>query len=156
MAPPARRERQRARRAPVRPSGTTGLTTRAFVLALVVCALVVSAALPLRDLLGQRARIAELQQVQTAQRARVVALEDQRRLLEDPDHLARLARERLQYVRPGETAYVVLAPEQPPAAPVPGEVPAPAGPQAPWYSQLWGSVQSADRPVELAPPAESR
>ena len=42
---------------------------------------------------------------------------------------------------PGETAYVVLAPE-------PGTVEqqeAQAA-QAPWYSQLWGSVQEADRP----------
>jgi cell division protein FtsB len=128
-----------------------GLTTRAAVLGLVLCALVVSAALPLREYLSQRAQIRDLQQSQSAARARVAALEEEKARLQDPDYVAALARDRLHFVRPGEIAYVVLAPSAPPVAPADAQRAAsvPAGPEAPWYSQLWGSVRGADRPVQV-------
>jgi cell division protein FtsB len=131
--------------------GTPGLTTRAAILGLVVCALVVSAALPLREYLGQRADIRHLEQSQAAAKARVAALEEQKARLNDPDYVAALARDRLHFVRPGETAYVVIAPTAAAAAPRDARraEAAPAGPEAPWYSQLWGSVRSADRPVQV-------
>ena len=94
-----------------------GLTTRAAVLGLVLCALVVSAALPLREYLSQRAEIRNLQQSQSAARARVASLEEQKARLNDPDYVAALARDRLHFVRPGEVAYVVLAPSAPAVAP---------------------------------------
>jgi cell division protein FtsB len=128
-----------------------GLTTRAAILGLVVCALVVSAALPLREYLSQRADIRHLQQSQAAAKARVAALEEQKARLADPDYVAALARDRLHFVRPGEVAYVVIAPSAPPVTPADAHraASAPAGPEAPWYSQLWGSVRSADRPVQV-------
>lgn len=128
-----------------------GLTTRAAVLGLVVCALVVSAALPLREYLSQRSQIRELQQSQAAAKQRVSALEEQKARLQDPAYVAALARDRLHFVRPGETAYVVIAPSSAPAAPRDAARAATAavGPEAPWYSQLWGSVRSADRPVQV-------
>jgi cell division protein FtsB len=131
--------------------GPTGLTTRAAILGLVVCALVVSAALPLREFLSQRAEIRHLEQSQVAAKARVAALEEQKARLNDPDYVAALARDRLHFVRPGEIAYVVIAPTAPAAAPKDARraTTAPAGPDAPWYSQLWGSVRSADRPVQV-------
>lgn len=130
-----------------------GLTTRTAILGLVVCALVVSAALPLREFLSQRADIRHLEQSQAAAKARVTGLEEQKARLADPDYVAALARDRLQFVRPGETAYVVIAPTAPPAASGDGRraATAAAGPEAPWYSQLWGSVRSADRPVQVRP-----
>ena len=128
-----------------------GLTTRAAVLGLVVCALLVSAALPLREFLGQRGDIRQLEEQQAEAHKRVAALEEQKARLEDPSYTAALARDRLHFVRPGETAYVVIAPSAPAVAPKDAEraAAAPAGPQAPWYSQLWGSVRSADRPVQV-------
>ena len=130
-----------------------GLTTRAAVLGLVVCALVVSAALPLREYLSQRADIRRLQQSQAAATQRVAQLEQEKARLADPAYVAALARDRLHFVRPGEIAYVILDPHA--AAATPAEAglaaAAPAGPQAPWYSQLWGSVRSADRPVQVRP-----
>ncbi len=122
------------------PSGV--LTTRAAVLGLVLCALVVSAALPLREYFTQRGRIERLEQQQAAQRERVVALERERRLLDDPAYTARLARERLHYVHPGETAYVVLAPESDERF-ADGSA-QPDDETAPWYSRLLGSVREAD------------
>jgi cell division protein FtsB len=122
-----------------------GLTTRAAALGLVVCALVMSAALPLREYLAQRSRIAQLQQSQQAQQGRVAALEKQRALLADPTYVASLARERLHYVKPGETTYVVLGPATAPApVTTEGQAP-PVGGSAPWWSQLWGTTRSADR-----------
>ena len=121
-------------------------TTRAALLGLVLCGLVLSAAVPLREFLDQRADIRRLESAQAEQRRHVTALTEQERLLRDPAHVRRLARERLHYVLPGETAYVVVRPEPEPhpqqlVVPV-----APPGSQAPWWSQLWGSVRAADRP----------
>jgi len=151
----AARRRDRARGAvrrgstgpAVPPPSTAALTTRAAVLGLVLCALVVSAALPLREWLTQRGVIAQMQQEQAEQTRRVQALEHQRQLLGDPAHVARLARERLHYVLPGETSYVVLDPQAGPAPAQRGPVVAPADPEAPWFTQLWGSVEAADEPT---------
>jgi cell division protein FtsB len=151
----ADRAATRAQNRPSKPEPTaaraTGLTTRAAVMGLVVCALLVSAALPLREFLGQRGDIRELEQQQAAANRRVAALEEQKARLEDPSYTAALARDRLHFVRPGETAYVVIAPSAAPVTPTDARraASAPTGPEAPWYSQLWGSVRSADRPVQV-------
>ena len=128
------------------------------MLGLVVCGLVVSAALPLREYLSQRGRIASAQAKNAEQQARVSALEQQLRQWRDPAYVKEQARERLHFVMPGEYAYVVLAPNtrtQPTgAAALPG-VQA-VGPEAPWYSQVWGSVRAADRPAPAPSPAPAR
>lgn len=130
-----------------------GLTTRAAVLGLVFCALVVSAALPLREYLAQRGQIAAARAQQEQARARVKALEDRLRQLQDPAYVRAQARARLHYVLPGETAYVLSTPR-------PGPTPTGAsvltgmtasGPEAPWYSQLWSSVRVADQPDPARP-----
>ena len=116
-----------------------------------VCALGVSAALPLREFLSQRGDIRRLEQSEAAARHRVALLEEQKARLSDPAYVAALARDRLHFVRPGETAYVVIAPTAPAAAPKDAKRAAAAavGANGPWYSQLWGSVRSADRPVQV-------
>jgi cell division protein FtsB len=127
-----------------------GLTTRAAILGLVVCALVVSAALPLREFLSQRGDIRKLEQSQAAARHRVAQLEEHKDRLSDPAYVAALARDRLHFVRPGETAYVIIAPSAPPArSDARRAASAAVGPDRPWYSQLWGGVRSADRPVQV-------
>ena len=131
-----------------------GLTTRAAILGLVVCALVVSAALPLREYLSQRGQIDAARARQAAAQARVRALEAQLRQLQDPAYVKAQARSRLHFVLPGETAYVVLAPSTPPVpagkAAITGATA--TGPEAPWYSQVWGSVRAADRPAPVPSP----
>lgn len=118
----------------------TGLTGRAAVLVLVIGALVVSAALPLRELLAQRSEISGVRTAQAATRERVSALEAERARLADPAYVASEARRRLQFVLPGETAYVIIRPTPAPGADSPVKA------SAPWYSQLWGSVRAADAP----------
>jgi hypothetical protein len=121
------------------------------VLGLVVCALVVSAALPLREYLTQRGQIDAARAKQAAAKERVAALETQLRQWQDPAYIKAQARTRLHFVLPGETAYVILAPS--PAAEPAGKAALTSatatGPEAPWYSQVWGSVKAADRPAPL-------
>jgi cell division protein FtsB len=106
-----------------------------------VVVLMLSAAFPLQEYLQQRAEISELQDVRDDAQERVSALEQERRRLQDPAFIAAEARRRLHFVLPGETAYVLV--DQPPAL---AEAGAPAGREAPWFSQVWGSVREADRP----------
>ena len=73
----------------------------------------------------------------------MAGLERRQQQLQDPEYVKQVARERLHYVMPGETLYEVLRPAAEPQAARPGRA-APAGPQAPWYSQVWGSVKAAD------------
>ena len=124
------------------------LTPRAAVLALVALGLVASAALPLREYLSQRAEIAELEQSQAQTRERIAALEAEKARMQDPAYIAAEARRRLHFVLPGETAYVVLAPDPAEVA----EAEQPKGAEAPWYSQIWSSVEQADRPAPLPAP----
>ena len=114
-------------------------TGRIAVLVLVVVTLVVSAALPLREFLSQRGEIAELARANAAATQRVEGLAAERERLDDPAHVAAEARRRLHFVMPGETAYVVIPPE-------PAAARDEADEDAPWYAQLWDSVERADRP----------
>ncbi|MDQ6874241.1 MAG: septum formation initiator family protein, partial [Actinomycetota bacterium] len=123
------------------------VTTRAALLGLAVCAVVLMLAYPLREYLAQRNQISHLGAQQAQQRAQVSALEQRRRQWQDPAFVKAQARQRLQYVMPGEVGYVVIDPGRQratkparPALTVAGRT-SPAGP---WYSQLWGSVRAAD------------
>ena len=126
------------------------------MLGLVVCALVVSAALPLREFLTQRSQISSARERNAQQRARVDALEKQLKQWADPAYVKAQARERLHFVLPGEYSYVVLSPSTAPT-PTGGRAALPGvqavGPEAPWYSQVWGSVRAADRPAPSPRPA---
>jgi len=110
--------------------------------------LLVSAGLPLREYLAQRGEISALEVEQADARDRVAELEAEKERLQDPAYIAAEARRRLHFVLPGETAYVVLAQDEAVAESQDG---GPAGEDAPWYSQLWGSVQEADRPSPDVP-----
>lgn len=138
--PVAGRPRREPRRSP--------LTPRAAVLALVALGLVASAALPLREYLSQRQEIGELEQAQAQTRERIAELEAEKARLQDPAYVAAEARRRLHFVLPGETAYVVLAPDGAAVA----EAEASKGAEEPWYSQVWDSVEQADRPVPTPAP----
>ena len=110
--------------------------------------LVLSAALPLREYLDQRSTISQLEQDAAAARARVADLEEAKRELQDPAYITAEARRRLHMTRPGEVTYVLITPP-----PAPDEAdPAPGGPGDPWWSQVWGSVESADRPPAAEAP----
>jgi hypothetical protein len=113
-------------------------------LALVLGALLLTYAYPVRIYLNQQAQIAALQGQQTAQQQRILVLADQVAAWNDPAYVAAQARQRLQMVEPGDTVYLVTGTGLTPAA---GGDPATATAQrtGPWYSQLWSSLHAADR-----------
>jgi cell division protein FtsB len=121
------------------------LTGRAAMLALVVCMLAISLAYPLREYLAQRGEIGEYQAKVAEQRERVAELEQARRRWQDPAYVEAQARDRLHYVMPGETSYVVLEADEAPAPDgVIEQEPAEAEP-SPWFADLWHSVEAAGR-----------
>ena len=123
-----------------RVGGAFGVTSprRAAVLVSVVVALALSVAVPLQNYLALRGELAGVRVEQAALRDQVTELERRRTLLENPDHIAAQARERLRYVRPGETPYIVQLP--PPAAAAPVGAAAAPEPADPWYTRLWRSI----------------
>ncbi len=129
---------------PVRRKPAGRLTKRAAVLALVVCALVLSLAYPMKQYLAQRSQIAQLAAQNAAKQAQVDALEHRKAQFKDPAYIKMLARERLQYVIPGESQYVVVKQGETGNG-TGGSGKTKSSARSPWYSQLWGSVQKADR-----------
>lgn len=120
------------------------LTGRAAILAVVVCAIAMSLAYPVREYISLRRNItaleAEKSRVETEQRK----LADQIQQQADPDVRKRVARERLHYCDVGTKCYVVMP--RTTATPQPGAGGQPqqnaSGP--PWYETLWESVEAAD------------
>jgi cell division protein FtsB len=121
-----------------------GLTGRAAVLGLVVCALVLSLAYPAKEFLAQRGEIGRLKSEKAQAQARVAALEERKRQLGDDAYIRAQARARLHYVLPGETVYVVV----PPAGSGSADDAKPDVPEVSqdgsWYGRLWGTVRTAD------------
>lgn len=109
---------------------------RATLLAVVVCVLMLSVAVPLRNYAGQRAELAAVYQQQRILTDKIAELERRRNLLSDPQEVQTQARERLRYARPGEVPYAV---QLPPGGLLPGE-PTPQEPTQPWYNRLWKSI----------------
>jgi hypothetical protein len=110
----------------------------------VLFALLLAYAYPVKIYLNQQAQIAALETSQASQRARIKNLQDETAKWKDPTYVATQARERLQMVKPGDTAYIVSGN----GAPAPGGDPnaGRAADTGPWYGQLWSSVRAADKP----------
>ncbi|HKS98558.1 MAG TPA: septum formation initiator family protein, partial [Rugosimonospora sp.] len=128
-----------------RPPQPHRFTGRATVLACVLGALLLAYAYPVRIYLNQQAQIASLQASQAAQSQRIKNLSDQSAKWNDPEYVKAQARSRLQMVKPGDVAYLIIdagAPATPSSDPDAGR----AKNTGPWYAQLWSSVQAADKP----------
>ncbi|NLE80495.1 MAG: septum formation initiator family protein [Rhodococcus sp.] len=128
-----------------------GLSTgRALILAVVVLVLALTLAVPLRTYMTQRA---EAEQVAAERVELEQELEDLRVLEErysDPAYIEAQARERLRFVRPGDTPYQVQ---------LPGDYKKPETPEeeaakvtGPWYRDLWRTVSEPQPEPESPPP----
>ena len=121
----------------------SNLTGRAAMLALVVCLLAISLAYPLREYLSQRGDISDYRARVAEQEARVAELRAQHERWEDKAYVEAQARERLHYVMPGETSYVVLEADEAPTRDGVVEAQAPDAARSPWFTDLWNSVEAA-------------
>jgi cell division protein FtsB len=116
------------------------MTGRATALCLVLIALMLAYAYPVRLYLEQEAQIQQLQSTQAAERARISSLSAQSAEWNDPAFIKAQARARFFMVPPGTKTYVVLTP--PTAAPASTAKAA----TTPWYGQLWSNIRGADDP----------
>jgi cell division protein FtsB len=120
----------------------TAFTGRAAVLALVVCALALTLAYPIQRYVQQQQQISDLEEQVAEGKQHVQALEQEKQRWRDPNYVRQQARERLHFVLPGETGYVVLGGDQESDG---SERTGGADEvlRQPWYDKLWGSVQAA-------------
>jgi cell division protein FtsB len=118
---------------------STRLTGRAALLAVVICAIALSLAYPVREYIAQRQQIDQLLAEQQTMAAQVKALTEERTKLSQAWYIEQQARNELHMCFPQEQCYEVIS----------GQVAktSAGGPQAvadPWYAKLWHSVQQAD------------
>jgi cell division protein FtsL len=118
---------------------TTRLTSRAAVLAVVICAIALSLAYPVRAYMVQRQRIDQLVAQQQTMLTQVKNLRAEQAKLSDRSYIEQLARQELDMCFPGTQCYIVEG-SQPL---INGTRDQQSGP-APWYAKLWRSVEQAD------------
>ena len=117
----------------------TRLTGRAAVLAVVICAIALSLAYPVREYVNQRRQIDALVAQQQSMLAQVKSLQAQQARLSSPAYIEQLARQELNMCFPGTRCYIVEG-GQPRTSTAQAAKPGPAS----WYDKLWRSVQQAD------------
>ena len=117
----------------------TRLTGRAAVLAVVICAIALSLAYPVREYVTQRKQIDALVAQQQVMLNQVKGLEQEQARLNNPAYIEQLARQELDMCFPGTQCYIVDGGQSPGSTARPSS----SGP-APWYAKLWQSVQQAD------------
>ncbi|MGH1555881.1 FtsB family cell division protein [Streptomyces sp. L7] len=115
------------------------LTGRAALLALVLCSLIVALAYPIRQYVSQRAEISDLERQQEQARQRVEQLRDLKARWQDDSYAEQQIRQRLHYVMPGETGYIVIDPDA--AKQSRAEL---GAADRPWYSNVWDGVDKSD------------
>jgi cell division protein FtsL len=116
-------------------------TSRAAVLAVVLCAIALSLAYPVREYIAERRQIDQLV-AQNAQLAIAVRQDKaEKRALASNSYVEQQARDKLHMCFPDQTCYVVITP-----AARHGRTAA-AVSSVPWYGRLWDSVREAGRPA---------
>ncbi|MGH3155316.1 MAG: FtsB family cell division protein [Streptosporangiaceae bacterium] len=116
------------------------LTSRAAVLAVVICAITLSLAYPVREYIAQRRQISALGTQQQALTSQLSKLQAEQRQLNNPAYIEQLAQDRLHLCLPRRTCYVII--DGKPAA---GLIQPRSAPPSPWYDKLWKSVQQAGK-----------
>ena len=110
---------------------------RAAILAVVLAAVALSLAYPVREYIAQRRQIEQLL-LQAQQITRQISrLEAQQARLRDPGYIEQQARDRLHMCFPTQTCYVIIGPGS-------AHHSKPISSGTPWYARLWSSVQQAN------------
>ncbi|MCJ0904106.1 septum formation initiator family protein [Rhodococcus sp. ARC_M6] len=124
-------------------------TSRAVVLAMVVLMLALTLAVPLRTYISQRSDASQIAAERRVLQEEVDALRAQNARFDDPAYIEALARERLRYVKPGETPFQVQLPgdyKEPEKKKV-KETPL----TGPWYRDLWQTISEPPVVPETKP-----
>ncbi len=146
-------KRQLAESVEQRADQRLGFTARrAAVLAAVVCVLTLTIAGPVRTYFAQRTEMDQLVASEAALRRQIAELEQKKGKLADPAYIAAQARERLGFVRPGDTPFQVQLPPNEAAAPQPGADAAKPANNQPWYTALWHTIADEPHLPPAAPP----
>jgi cell division protein FtsB len=115
-------------------------TSRAAVLAVVICAIALSLAYPVREYIGQRRQIDQLAAQRQTYEVQLHRLEAQHLKLTNPAFVEQQARDQLHMCLPSQTCYVVIPPKPSVSAAAPARQ---SG--TPWYERLWHSVRAANQ-----------
>lgn len=116
----------------------------AIVVALIIV-LVAMLGLPLRSWIVQRAEIRGLESQISEVRTDLRQLRAEREQWRDPNFIERQARERLNYVYPGDVGLVVVGGQDAPKQQAQDQA---------WYAKLWRSVEAADGQTDADVEAE--
>jgi cell division protein FtsB len=144
--------------APLRRRGY-GLTARAIALAVVLLILTISYATSLRIYFSQAHEISATKAEIAERQQRIHDLQGELARWDDEGYVRTQARERLGWVVPGETGFTVVDADGKPlggGAQITAETVPPEQPGDSWWSKLWGSVETADRPAPAKTPAEEK
>jgi cell division protein FtsB len=118
---------------------STKLTGRAALLAVVICAIALSLAYPVREYIAQRQQIDQLLAQQQTLSEQVNALQAEDNKLSQTWYIEQEARSQLHMCFPKEQCYEVVSGQSAKESA--------ATPQTvadPWYAKLWDSVRKAD------------
>jgi hypothetical protein len=113
----------------------------------------------LRSTLNQQNEINNLRDHLGQKRETVAAMQQEQRQWSDPVFVEQQARERLKFVRVGETSYTVIDVEAAPTSSGGPKIAAAARAStanSPWYGQLWQSMVIADTPGKVAVKAPAK
>ena len=114
------------------------LTSRAAILAIVLCGIALTLAYPVREYIADRRQIDQLEAQNGQIAATVRHLQAEQRALASPARIEQEARDNLHMCFPSQTCYEVIYPARPHAT---GDIQHAA---PPWYGRLWKSVTEAD------------
>lgn len=152
---PAQKKPAHKKPAQKKPARRSSLTTRAVALAVVILMLTISYANSLRIYFAQSHQVAATKAEIAEGEARIAGLQTELDRWNDPAFVKLQARTRLGWVVPGEIGFNVVDADGNPLGGgselSTGEKPAEDQVTDSWYTRLWGSVETADKP---APPAE--
>jgi cell division protein FtsB len=105
---------------------------------MVICAIALSLAYPVREYIAQQQQVGQLLAQQEAMAAQVKALAEQSTRLAQTWYVEQQARDQLHMCFPQEQCYEVISGQPAPTVAARGTAPA-----DPWYATLWDSVQRA-------------
>ena len=120
-----------------------GVTARFIAISVVIFIIAVTIAPPAQRYFTQRAQINAIEAELTSRKARLAEAEIELQKWRDPNYVKSQARERLNFVLPGERQYIVLGVETEESASEKKKTPVATRQfgSAPWYTKLISSIQ---------------